>query len=168
MLSRLAAVQLKSLSKEHGYLLLEVALAASCLVCLCAAVIVSTQGLMNYYYKEQVRLSASTLAADIRQLQQETMFSVVKKSKTLNVVKSGYGIYANGLKSTVYKSVDFAELGCEQVYFSDYLSSISFYQNGSPKNNGTYLLRHKKLQGFYCKLSLQPVTGRVTVSEYGG
>lgn len=163
-------MQTKSLlSKERGYLLLEMALAAGCLVCICTAIAISTQGLLRYYYKEQVRFSASTLAADIRCLQQETMFSARKANKTLDVsAKSCYGIYIKGAQLTLCKEVAFAQLGCEQVYFSDYLKSISFYQNGSPKNNGTYLLRHKKLPSFYCKLSLQPVTGRVTVSEYGG
>lgn len=147
------------------------ALAAGCLVCVCTAIAISTQGLLRYYYKEQVRLAAETLAADIRQLQQETMFSGARYSKTLNVdvkSKAAYGVYANETKPALCKEVTFGELGCEQVYFSDQLNIISFYKNGSPKNNGTYLLRHRRLPGFYCKLSLQPVTGRVTVSEYDG
>lgn len=116
-------------------------------------------------------MAAEMLAADIRHLQQETMFSPAKFSQTLYVdtpEKKSYSIYRNDNNSPLVKKVLFAELGCTDVYFSDSKLKISFARNGSPKTSGEHLLRHGRLSSFYCKLSLQPVTGRVTVTEYGG
>lgn len=141
---------------------------ALCLIGMCVAVSVSANALRGYYYKQQVRLAASLLAGDIRQLQQETIFSSAKFTKTLIVTssdKQAYSVYINGAGSELCKRVAFAALGYQDVYFSQFLKSTSFYQNGSPKSSGKYLLRHKQLDKFYCQLSLQPVTGRVTVTE---
>lgn len=98
------------------------------------------------------------------------MFSSAKYSKTLYVSndKQSYSIHLSGMSSPVCKTIVFAELGCRDVYFSQQLKSISFYFNGSPKSSGSYVLKHKQLNGFDCRISLQPVTGRVTVTEYGG
>lgn len=145
-------------------------MAAACLLCICAAAVPAATGLQQYYYKAQVRLAADILAADIRQLQQETMFSSAKVGKTLYVSsdKQSYSIYLSGRNSPLCKKVAFAELGCADVYFKQQLQSNSFYFNGSPKSSGIYVLKHRQLKSFDCKLSLQPVTGRVTVTEYDG
>ena len=138
---------------------------------MCMALAASSGSLRRCYYKTQLRLAANLLAGDIRQLQQETIFSSARFTKTLIVTssdKQAYNIYMNGLNSPLYKRVSFAELGYNDVYFSQFLKSTSFYQNGSPKTNGKYLLRHKQLDRFSCQLSLQPVTGRVTVTENEG
>ena len=82
--------------------------------------------------------------------------------------KQSYSIYLSGKNSPLCKKVTFVELGCTDVYVSQQLQSISFYFNGSSKSSGSIVLKHKQLKGFYCKLSLQPVTGRVTVTEYDG
>lgn len=164
-------MQTKSPNRQSGFWLLELAVAAGCLVCLCTALAASANSLQRCYYKIQLRLAANLLAGDIRQLQQETIFGSDKFTKTLIVTssdKQAYNIYTNGLNSPLYKRVAFAELGYNDVYFSQFLKSMSFYQNGSPKTNGKYLLRHKKLDRFSCQLSLQPVTGRVTVTENEG
>lgn len=156
--------------RQHGFVLLEAALAAACLLCICAAAVPAATGLQEYHYKAQVRLAADILAADIRQLQQETMFSSAKVGKTLYVSsdKQSYSIYRSSRNSPLCKKTTFMELGCTDVYFSQQLQSISFYFNGSSKSSGSIVLKHKQLKGFYCNLSLQPVTGRVTVTEYDG
>ena len=151
-------------------MLLEAALAAACLLCICVAAVPAATGLQQYYYKAQVRMAADTLAADIRQLQQETMFSSAKAGKTLYVSsdKQSYSIYLSSRNSPLCKKVAFAELGCADVYFKQQLQSSSFYFNGSPKSSGIYVLKHRQLKSFDCTISLQPVTGRVTVTEHDG
>lgn len=171
MSNRPAAVRRSLRNREQGFLLLEVLLAATCFAALCAALVPAVSGVRQYYYKTQVRVAAEAFAADMRELQQETMFSCATYSKMLYVTsgdKGSYSIYTSGLNSPLCKKVTFAELGCADVYFSQQLTSASFYKNGSPKNNGTYVLKHNYLPGFSCKISLQPVTGRVTVTDYGG
>lgn len=155
-------------NRQRGVLLLELAVTSLGLICMCTAIFVSANALQSYYYKQQVRLVANLLAGDIRQLQQETIFSSAKFTKTLVVTssdKQAYSVYINGSESEMCKRVAFAALGYRNVYFSQFLKSTSFYQNGSPKASGKYLLRHRQLNKFYCQLSLQPVTGRVTVTE---
>lgn len=140
------------------------------LISMCTVILFSVNSLQRYGYKNQLRLAADMLAADIRGVQQDTMFSPEQATKTLNVSNNdrlSYSIYTDRVSPKLYKKIVFADCGYDNVYFSQYLTSISFYKNGSPMTNGTYQLRHKKLANFYCKLSLQPVTGRVTVVEYG-
>ena len=167
---REAVKRLPPQNRQNGFVLLELALAAMFLISICTAILVSVNSLQRYSYKSQLRLAADMLAADIRWVQQETMFSAEQATKTLTVSNNdvrSYSIYTDRVRSQLYKQVVFADCGYDNVYFSQYLYNVSFYKNGSPMANGTYQLRHKKLANFYCKLSLQPVTGRVTVTEYG-
>lgn len=157
-------------NKQRGFVLLELLLAAMVLMSMSTAILLSVNSLQRCYYKNQLRLATDMLAADIRGVQQETMFSAEQDIKTLDVndsAKMSYSIYTTRVSPKLYRRVIFADCGYDNVYFSQYLSSICFYKNGSPMTSGSYQLRHKKLSSFYCKLSLQPVTGRVTVTEYG-
>lgn len=171
MSNRLEAVKrLPRENRQRGFVLFELVLTAVFLISMSTDIFVSINSLQRYCYKNQLRLAADMLAADIRGVQQDTMFSPEQATKTLNVNNDdrlSYSIYTDRVSPNLYKKVIFADCGYNNVYFSQYLSSVSFYKNGSPMTNGTYQLRHKKLPNFYCKLSLQPVTGRVTVTEYG-
>ena len=120
---------------------------------------------MRQYYKQQVRLSAQLLAADLRQLQQRTMYKsggALRKLQVSSNNSSAYSFFDGWLEA---KRVDFSKLGCGEVYFSKSLSAVSFSTNGAPAVNGEYLLKHRRLPDFYCRLVVQPVTGRVLLYE---
>lgn len=152
------------LKGQRGWLLVEL-LAACALLLLIAGLFVQGRSLQRQYQKNQVRVAAEMLAADLRQLQQQSMFQPDGAGSTLKVTgtqATAYAIY-NGF--VVEKSMKFAAVGCAEVYFSKKITSVYFSGSGSPVGSGDYVLRHKALSGFSCRLSLQPVTGRVTIYE---
>ncbi len=123
------------------------------------------QSLLRQYYKQQVRVVAQLLAADLRQLQQRTLYksgSVTRKLRAFSD-QSSYTLLAGW--QNVAAKVDFAQEGCGEVYFSQVLSEATFSTSGAPSYNGEYVLRHRQLSDFCCRLALQPVTGRVLVYE---
>ena len=51
-------------------------------------------------------------------------------------------------------------LTCEKA-----IKNLSYNENGNPTAIGGYRLEHRQLPDMYCRLTVQPVTGRVTVYE---
>lgn len=150
-------------NKDGGYLLLELLLAIGCLGAFAAMLYPGSQMLQRQYYKQQLRYAAYLLAADIRQVQQRTIFQPENYTYTLKVSgndKHGYKIYR---EQKVWKRVRLEptiSLTCEAQ-----MKSLSYDENGSPGVSGGYSLEHQQLPGVYFLLSVQPVTGRVTVYE---
>ena len=130
------------------------------------AVLLWSQGsvLLRQHFKNQVRMAAGLLAADLRQLQQEALYRSVSGRVTLYAQANGEG-YSFRENNLVEGKVTFAKQGCNDVYFSSVVASVGFNANGSPSATGTYVLRHHKLASFCCKVAVQPVTGRVAVDE---
>ncbi|WP_307978868.1 hypothetical protein [uncultured Phascolarctobacterium sp.] len=122
-----------------------------------------SQMLQRQYYKQQMRYAAYLLAADIRQIQQRTIFQPENYLYTLKVSgndKHGYRIYR---EKKVWKRVRLEptiSLTCDSQ-----MKSLSYDENGSPSVSGGYSLEHQQLPGVLFWLTVQPVTGRVTVYE---
>ena len=51
-------------------------------------------------------------------------------------------------------------LTCEKA-----IKNLSYNENGNPTAIGGYRLEHRQLPDMYCQLTVQPVTGRVSVYE---
>lgn len=121
----------------------------------------------QYYFKNQLRTVAQFLASDLRQIQQHSLFQGEKATWVLKISasKAEYRIY-NGLAGgDLIKKVNFQQLNCGEVYFQNYITRVTFNNNGTPSETGAYILKHKKLATFRCRLTLQPVTGRVSLYE---
>lgn len=122
-----------------------------------------SQMLQRQYCKQQMRYAAYLLAADIRQIQQRMIFQPENYLYTLKVSgndKHGYRIYR---EKKVWKRVRLEptiSLTCEAQ-----MKSLSYDENGSPSVSGGYSLEHQQLPGVCVWLTVQPVTGRVTVYE---
>lgn len=153
------------MGRQGGWILWELLAAAAIIIGLGWAVFAQSTALQCQYYRSQVRAAADILAADLRQLQQQSLFHSEAAGLTLKVTGTeakGYGLY-DGL--SLQRRINFADSGCTEVYFSKKITSIYYSGNGSPSTSGTYVLRHRRLPGFSCSLPVEPVTGRVSVNE---
>lgn len=147
-------------------MLLELTVGAGLVALACCLLMPSTDAYLRFYYRQQLRHAANQVAADIRFLQQEAMFSKsLSRIMQVNLRKAdGYTIVRN-LSDGNGQRVDFARLGCSNVYFTTQNLRPQFSHNGSPMATGMLELHHSRLKDCYYTISLQPVTGRVVLNE---
>ncbi len=121
----------------------------------------------HYVCRQKVRVAAQHLAADLRKLQRETMY-------TVNMYNNELDVYSLGDKDNYIlqkypdrgrTKISFPKIGCDGVYFAKFIVAMQFHSSGAPRRVATYELRHRQLSDFACIVSVQPVTGRVVVSE---
>ena len=152
------------LSKQRGFILLELLALVVGIVVAASLVFVQSDRLWRHYHREQVRLSAQLLASDLRQLQQQALFQTDASAHDLKPTADRAGYYLT-TKGVATSSVRFADYACEGVYFDAVLARMAFSQNGAPTASGYYRLRHRELAGFAYLVDVQPVTGRVLAYE---
>ncbi len=109
----------------------------------------------------QVRNAANLLAADMRKLQQQALFGEGEQ-RYLRSLSSGYDFYERGKK---VRQVRFADNGWNVVLSWPVRFNVQFGVNGAPSATGSWVLTHGNLKNFSCTVAVQPVTGRVVVSE---
>lgn len=150
-------------NKAAGYLLLELLLALGCLGLAAVMLYPGSKTLQRHYYRQQLRYTAYLLAADIRQMQQQTLFQPENYMYTLKISdsdKHSYRIYrSRKIWKRVNLDADISLTGEKQI------KNLSYNENGNPTDIGSYRLQHRRLPDMYCLLTVQPVTGRVTVYE---
>ncbi len=144
---------------------LEVLLAAGILAACIGILTVQSDAWQAQRYKLQVRIAAQSLAADIRHLQQQALFDSDGTQVFLTVSSSEKKAYSFKRNLSIVSSVKFSKLNCEGVYFSTSIARLGFSKAGAPTASGSYILQHEALPSYRCVLSLQPVTGRVSVYE---
>lgn len=150
-------------TNQRGFLLLDVLSACALFSILTLFTYSANKHFDTTQKKNKVRMAAEILAQDLRRLQRTTMFQCTGMNLALKVTNIyEYRIY-DGI--TLNKTVNFSKLGYEGVYFSKKLNSSRFIPIGAPVYTGDYELKHRDLPNFSCTLSIQPVTGRVIVSE---
>ena len=152
------------LSKQRGFVLLELLALVAGIMVATSFVFVQSDRLWRHYHREQVRLSAQLLASDLRQLQQQALFQTDASAHDLKPTadRAGYYLTTKGIATS---SVRFADYACQGVYFDAVLARMAFSQNGAPSTSGYYRLRHKDVAGFAYLVDVQPVTGRVLAYE---
>jgi hypothetical protein len=97
----------------------------------------------------------------MRKLQQQALFSEGEQ-RYLRSLSTGYDFYECGKK---VKQVRFADKGWDIVLSWPKRFNVQFGVNGGPSATGTWVLRHNKLSNFSCEVAVQPVTGRIVISE---
>lgn len=145
--------------------MLELLLACAVLIGMSGAVFLQGRAVMRQYYKQQVRLSAQLLAADLRALQQRALYKGSNAMRKLQPLSTDNRVYTLVDGMNVVATIAFGDFGCDEVYFQRSIASVSFGTLGAPTANGEYVLRHRRLENFSCRVALQPVTGRVLVYE---
>ncbi len=149
--------------KNWGFIELELVAAAAVLLVL-SGTLLAGDAFLRQHYKMQLRTAAAILALDIREEQRQAMFTDGLLNRYISVLSSGEG-YAFYKNRKVIGKVSFVEKGCEGVYFKQKIAQAQFTNTGAPSTTGSYELRHRKLADFFCTVAIQPVTGRVVVSE---
>ena len=85
----------KRLNKQAGFLLVEVLAVVALLGILAGVLLPQSVGYSKHYARLQVRAAANLLAADMRKLQQQSLFGEGEQ-RYLRSLSSGYDYYLKG------------------------------------------------------------------------
>ena len=151
----------KRLNKQAGFLLVEVLAVVALLGVLASVLLPQSASYSKHYARLQVRAAANLLAADMRKLQQQTLFGEGEQ-RYLRSLSSGYDYYLKGKK---VKEVRFANYGWNVELTWPKRFNVQFGVNGGPTYSGTWVVQHSEVSGISCAVAVQPVTGRIVVSE---
>lgn len=148
-------------NSQKGFSLLEVLAVAAVLAVLTSMLLPQSLVYTKQLAKLEVRAAANLLAADMRKLQQQALFGEGEQ-RYLRSLSSGYDFYLRGKK---VGEVRFADNGWDVVLSWPKRFNVQFGVNGAPAATGTWVLRHGKEAGISCTVAVQPVTGRIVISE---
>ena len=151
----------KRLNKQAGFLLVEVLAVVALLGILAGVLLPQSVGYSKHYARLQVRAAANLLAADMRKLQQQSLFGEGEQ-RYLRSLSGGYDYYLKGKK---VKEVRFADYGWNVELTWPKRFNVQFGVNGGPTYSGTWVVQHSEFSGVSCTVAVQPVTGRIVVSE---
>ena len=151
----------KRLNKQAGFLLVEVLAVVALLGILAGVLLPQSVSYSKHYARLQVRAAANLLAADMRKLQQQSLFGEGEQ-RYLRSLSSGYDYYLKGKK---VKEVRFSDYGWNVELTWPKRFNVQFGVNGGPTYSGTWVVQHSKISGVSCTVAVQPVTGRIVVSE---
>ena len=151
----------KHLNKQAGFLLVEILAVVALLGVLAGVLLPQSASYSKRYARLQVRAAANLLAADMRKLQQQTIFCEGEQ-RYLRSLSSGYDHYFKGKK---VREVRFADYGWNVELTWPKRFNVQFGVNGGPTYSGTWVVQHSEVSGISCTVAVQPVTGRIVVSE---
>lgn len=151
----------RHLNKQAGFLLIEVLAVVALLGVLAGVLLPQSVAYSKQYARLQVQAAANLLAADMRKLQQQALFGEGEQ-RYLRSLSSGYDYY---LKGKNVKQVRFADYGWNVELTWPKRFNVQFGVNGGPTYSGTWVVQHSEFAGVSCTVAVQPVTGRIVVSE---
>lgn len=151
----------KHLNKQAGFFLIEVLAVLALLGVLAGVLLPQSVAYSKQYARWQVQAAANLLAADMRKLQQQALFGEGEQ-RYLRSLSSGYDYYWKGKK---VKQVRFADYGWNVELTWPKRFNVQFGVNGGPTYSGTWVVQHSEFTGVSCTVAVQPVTGRIVVSE---
>ena len=151
----------KRLNKQAGFLLVEVVAVVALLGILAGVFFPQSISYSKHYARLQVRAAANLLAADMRKLQQQSLFGEGEQ-RYLRSLSGGYDYYLKGKK---VKEMRFANYGWNVELTWPKRFNVQFGVNGGPTYSGTWVVQHSEISGISCTVAVQPVTGRIVVSE---
>ena len=131
----------KRLNKQAGFLLVEVLAVVALLGILAGVLLPQSVNYSKHYARLQVRAVANLLAADMRKLQQQSLFGEGEQ-RYLRSLSSGYDYYLKGKK---VKEVRFADYGWNVELTWAKRFNVQFGVNGGPTYSGTWVVQHSEL-----------------------
>lgn len=151
----------RHLNKQAGFFLIEVLAVLALLGVLAGVLLPQSVAYSKQYARWQVQAAANLLAADMCKLQQQALFGEGEQ-RYLRSLSSGYDYYWKGKK---VKQVRFADYGWNVELTWPKRFNVQFGVNGGPTYSGTWVVQHSEFSGVSCTVAVQPVTGRIVVSE---
>ncbi len=151
-------------SNNGGFIFTDILVCCLLLGVSAALLMAGVSSWQRQYYHRQLQQAAEVLTADVRQLQRQSMFDDRALNRQIRFMtdKGGYAFYAD---RKVVRKIYFRDFGCGKVSVDSKLAYVQYTSSGSPSLTGNIILRHENLPDVSCVLSVQPVTGRVVVSE---
>ncbi len=155
--------RVKSKKPSSGFILIDFLFAISILLIVCSLMYIPIHSLKEHLQRFQLETASQMLAADLRALQQEALFSELPINRLIVFAnKKGYILEANNRLSR--KRVDFFSNGCDNVYFYKCLpGTLRFTTNGAPSEAGEYILKHSQNDKLTKRIVIQVASGRVDV-----
>lgn len=119
----------------------------------------------KYTAKIQLRGAARELAANIGSLQHQALFCQASGQERL-FVQDDFAGYVIVRRNQVIRKVDFSQGSFSRIRFANVtLKKIWFQNEGAPVYNGNFVLTHKDQEALKIKVGVQPVTGRIVITE---
>ena len=155
----------KKVRCQKGFLLAELICAIAVGLVLTLFIGYASQAGSKYTAKIQLRGAAKELAANIGSLQHQALFCQTAFREKL-YVKSDLAGYSIVRHSQVIRDVDFSQGSFSRIRFTEEtLKKIWFQNEGAPIYNGNFVLTHQDQEGLKVKVGVQPVTGRIVITE---
>lgn len=149
---------------KQGSLLLELILGSAMVLTIWVASLPAVQGFVRA--GKVVKLNAATklLAMDIVEVQRKSIYQNVGNKYFLSIANDGksYKIFCN---TKVIKKIQFHSRWGEGVQISSLSKRISFSSNGTPEQYSNLKLTLAKTPKLVQYIEVQPVTGRVVITN---
>lgn len=148
----------------HGFTLIELLAYLSIYTLVLALLLPGYQKLTEVQQKIEMDGFCRSMATDITNLQQASLWNNSLKNKLiLNMSEQSYSVYLGG---EIIKHVQLGKVGAGKLYFySPNTQSIAFSDEGAPKMYFFVSIKNRQMPKLTKKLEVQPVTGRVVVSD---
>lgn len=161
-------VWVRDFGKLHqGFALLEVVAGVALAGVLLSFAVLGGGNLQLKVQKQQLRLAAQRLIEDCRAIQNRNMFVPAQEQYAILILvgEKFYQIrYVT--KDKIVQTVQLADIGCEGVYFGGNANDLLVFTSlGAVRDSAYIRLLHKDNSDLKIVLNLQPVTGRIEVSE---
>lgn len=149
---------------NSGFTLVEILLYISFYGLVMALLIPCAEGIIKVDNRLEMEGFCQRLAAEVTALQQAALWGAGLQNKlTDDLDQQCYYVYREG---KIVKKVRLQEIGQGSLYFySPNTSIIRFSAEGAPQVYFSVLIKNRRQPQLVKKFEVQPVTGRVVVSE---
>lgn len=148
-----------------GFVLLEILCVVAIVTMALGFAVLQIGDVQVVMQRRQLEMAARRFIMDCRSVQQKNMFATSDDELRITLT-DGSGRYTFGKGLSIVEEHNFEDIGCQGVIFKgNAMDSIRFTGSGSVDDEKLILLRHKDNENLKLVLNLQPVTGRIEISE---
>lgn len=151
-------------SKRSGFTLVEILTYVSIYLLLTLLVAPCVASVTNLRQRAEMDGFCQQLAADVTALQQASLWgSGLQNKLVVNLNNQSYAVYREG---QLTKKVQLQTIGQGKLYFySPSTTSVRFSEEGAPQSYFAVLIKNRQQPRLVKKFEVQPVTGRVVISD---
>ncbi|MEG2765205.1 MAG: prepilin-type N-terminal cleavage/methylation domain-containing protein [Acidaminococcaceae bacterium] len=156
------------MSRQKGFTLVELVVGLAILLVLLVSVVPATEGLNHLLGRVQLDLASKMLAMDLGVVQEKALYENkgAQKYKLLLLSNGkGYTIYRQG---EPWKAVVFAEQALSRVRLETLVREVSFSNSGAPQKYVVIKVKMEQEAGYWKTVAVQPITGRIVITDETG
>lgn len=150
---------------KRGHILLEILCTVALVSVFTTLAVVGVGETKTKMQKRQLEMAARRFIMDCRAVQQRNMFAESDEGWRITITDNS-DKYTFGKGGGVVETHHLSDSGCDGVIFKgNALDSIRFTGTGSVDDEKSILLMHRDNESLILTLNLQPVTGRIEISN---